>query len=186
MPCSLRQGSSGGASSTKNLRCDKCSGCGVKTDPSGSFEESASGKDYQNNANCEWIIAPSDATSLTLRFDTFNTEPGYDKVTVFKCKTVECDTKEKDVLLYERSGVESGIELTSETGIMQVLFTSDGSVTRTGFIASWKSKTAVKALVRPRQPSSASAAGYIACLYIALHTLPFNESPMTAESSRPA
>lgn len=156
MPCSLRQGSSGGAASSKNLKCDKCSGCGVKTAPSGTFEESEPGQNYRDNSNCEWIIAPSDATSLTLRFDTFNTEYGYDKVTVFKCETVKCDMN-KVPLLYERSGVESGIELTSETGIMQVLFTSDGSVTRTGFVASWTSKTAVKALVRLRQSSRASA-----------------------------
>ena len=155
MPCSLRQGSSGGAASSKNLRCDKCSGCGVKTAPSGTFEESESGQNYKDNSNCEWIIAPSDATSLTLRFDTFNTESGYDKVTVYRCDTVKCDKREP--LLEGKSGLESGLEMTSETGIMQVLFTSDGSVTRTGFVASWTSKIAVKALVRPRQSFRASA-----------------------------
>jgi hypothetical protein len=89
--------------------------------------------DYANNANCVWLIASSD--SISLSFSSFNTESDYDYVTINRC-TSSSSCVERVARLSSSSVSQSAI-YTSSTGYMQVVFTSDNSVVRSGFVASW-------------------------------------------------
>ena len=91
--------------------------------------------DYSSYANCQWIIAPSGASQITLTFTSFKTESGYDYVRVSSCSDSTCGTK---VLLRELSGTYSTLPVvTSSTGYMLIELTSDSSTVYSGFIALW-------------------------------------------------
>jgi hypothetical protein len=89
--------------------------------------------DYTNNANCNWLIASSGLISLS--FSSFNTESGYDVVTINRCTSSSSCVEQ--VASLSGSSVSLSTIYTSSTGYMQVVFTSDGSVLRSGFVASW-------------------------------------------------
>jgi hypothetical protein len=96
--------------------------------------------DYANNANCMWLIASSD--SISLSFSSLDTEsiddmnrPCCDFVTINRCTSPSsCDER---VARLSGSSVSQSAIYTSSTGYMQVVFTSDYSVVRSGFVASW-------------------------------------------------
>jgi hypothetical protein len=89
--------------------------------------------DYTNYANCNWLIASSGLISLS--FSSFNTESGYDFVTINRCTSSSSCVEE--VARLSGSSVSLSTIYTSSTGYMQVVFTSDGSVLGSGFVASW-------------------------------------------------
>jgi hypothetical protein len=109
---------------------------------------------YPRNAACKWLIAvPSGVNGvIELTFTSFDTEAGYDFVTISRCTTVQCNP---------RSGVAqevaklSGNALnlatvystgTTEYKFLQVEFKTDEEMSaHTGFIASW----AIRVIVPP-------------------------------------
>ena len=84
--------------------------------------------DYPNNANCEWLIAAPGAVSLT--FSAFNTESGWDYVSVNECTSATCSDKTQLAKLHGTQG--NGQTYSSSTGYLQVVLTSDGSSTHVG------------------------------------------------------
>ncbi|MBK9793184.1 MAG: M4 family metallopeptidase [Sphingobacteriales bacterium] len=58
------------------------------TSPSGTFDDGSSTADYQNNLDCKWLIKPSGATTITLKFNYLNTESGKDTVIVYNGNTL--------------------------------------------------------------------------------------------------
>lgn len=72
---------------------------------------------------------------ITLHFTEFSTQPGKDVVRVLQCKDIWCTEHQQ---LAELSGMYSSIQtVTSSTGYVKVLFTSDSSVNFDGFAATW-------------------------------------------------
>jgi hypothetical protein len=70
-----------------------------------------------------------------LHFTMFNTQLSKDFVRVFQCTNVLCSQQQQ---LAELSGSYSSVQtVTSSTGYMRVVFTSDGSINSDGFNASW-------------------------------------------------
>eukprot|EP00960_Hanusia_phi_P003329 97857-Hanusia_phi.AAC.1 len=96
---------------------------------------------YADNSDCTWIIAPQGASNVTLTFDLFQLETGYDYVSLYSCTSIDCSYP---YWLADLTGYLDEIDqpVTSPTGIMQVVFTSDESVDWRGFCATWGEGTA--------------------------------------------
>ena len=124
--------------------CTGCgSTCGLLNTATGTFSEGSGLSGYLNNANCEWMIAPYGAVQITIQFTAFSTQPTNDVVRVFQCSDVYCSQQQQ---LAELSGTYPGIQtITSMSGYMRVVFTSDGSVNYDGFTASWSSVSTLEA-----------------------------------------
>ncbi len=82
------------------------------------------------------IIAPDGAGSVTLIFDSFDTEEEYDFVTIKSCTAIDCS---ETSVLGEYSGSTIPGPLTSNSGIMLIEWESDESVTFSGWSAHWSS-----------------------------------------------
>lgn len=113
-----------------------CSGTTNLTASSGTFSDGSNSANYDNNANCTWVIAPPGATQITLNFSDFNTEAGYDFITVYDGPD---DTY--PVLLTSVSGNTLPTTFTTSpgTGAMCVKFTSDSTTTSSGWTANYTS-----------------------------------------------
>jgi hypothetical protein len=92
---------------------------------------------YSNSANCVWMLAPPQASIITLSFTEISTQYNRDFIRVYQCSNESCSTQVK---LAELSGWYSiPPTVTGATGFMKVVFTSDATTTYQGFTASWVS-----------------------------------------------
>ncbi|HEU0035253.1 MAG TPA: M4 family metallopeptidase [Kofleriaceae bacterium] len=82
-------------------------------------------QDYPNNFTHTWCIKPTSGNAATLTFDTFNTEPGFDFVTV----------KDANGVAQTTSGTTPPTPVTS--ALIVIKFTSDSVVTASGWHATW-------------------------------------------------
>jgi hypothetical protein len=84
------------------------------------------------------MIAPPQATLITLSFTMFSIQAEKDIVKVFQCIDVACLQQQQlaDLSGWHSSGSQV---VTATTGFMKVVFTSDASVNYDGFKASWTS-----------------------------------------------
>jgi hypothetical protein len=83
------------------------------------------------------MIASTNGSVITIQFTNFSTQPTNDVVRVFQCSDVYCSQQQQ---LAELSGMYLSTQvMTSATGYMRVVFTSDGSINHAGFAASWSS-----------------------------------------------
>nr|XP_026694939.1 cubilin isoform X5 [Ciona intestinalis] len=82
---------------------------------------------YPNNADCTWTITASDGMRIQLNLISFSTERGYDYL------TISSDGRQ----LARISGIYSNRIYTSVGKTLTLRFTSDGSVTRSGFNATF-------------------------------------------------
>jgi hypothetical protein len=116
--------------------CTGCtSACGLLVSKTGAFSDGSGSSNYPSNANCTWMLAPPAASVISITFTEFSTQPGKDLVRVFQCTDVGCSEQQ---LLAELSGTYLTTQnVTSASGYMKVVFTSDGSVNYDGFTASW-------------------------------------------------
>ncbi len=89
--------------------------------------------DYANDEDMSVVI--SGGAPLTLTFTQFDTEQGFDWITVSSCTTAVCD--EPVQLLYQYSGDTIPSPVTSSTGIILIQWHSDGSVAKPGWSATW-------------------------------------------------
>lgn len=117
-----------------------CQGLTTLTAPSGSFSDGSGNSDYTNRSNCRWLIQPPGATWIRLSFSSFNTESNYDFVRVYDGATTSAP------LLGSYSGTNLPSTLQSSGGSMLVVFTSDSSVTRAGWSASYTSNGVISSL----------------------------------------
>jgi hypothetical protein len=87
------------------------------------------------------LISPSFSSfnTINLSFSSFMTESNYDFVTIHRCtSSSSCEQ------VAQLSGINSAFMspiYASNIGYMQVLFTSDKSMTFPGFVATWSSWT---------------------------------------------
>ena len=115
-------GSSGG---TNNLPgCDET----ITTD-SGTIKSPNYPSNYSNNYAHTWCIVPASGKSVTLTFSSFSTETNYDYVYLYKSDGTQVS---------KNSGTKIPTSLTS--GAIAVKFTSDYSIVKKGFQASFTSK----------------------------------------------
>ena len=74
-----------------NVTCTgDCEGCvGERDCTSGTISDGLL-TDYWGHANCKWLIAST--TEIVLSFNFFDTEAGYDFVTINRCTSPSCDS----------------------------------------------------------------------------------------------
>lgn len=107
-----------------------CNGGTVLADSTGTLSDGSGTSNYGNNQLCYWYIAPPCADSVRLSFSQFDTENGYDGVIVY-------DDWNGTTPLGIYSGTTTPSPVTSTTGKMLVIFTSDYSFSQQGFTASY-------------------------------------------------
>jgi hypothetical protein len=90
---------------------------------------------YANHERMSGIIISS-IQPLILTFTTFETEFGWDFVTVKRCAAANCV---QTTTLLHQSGYSLPSPLVSDTGIMLIEWYSDDSVIDSGWSASWTS-----------------------------------------------
>ncbi len=117
---------------------DPCNGGATLTANTGSFDDGSGSSNYTNNQDCSWLIQPENGGTVTLTFDSFNTESGYDKVFVYD------GTSASASLLGTFSGATTPDAITSTGNALFVKFESDVSITRAGWAASYTSSTATE------------------------------------------
>jgi hypothetical protein len=93
-------------------------------------------RNYDNMETMSGIIAPTGATSIRLQFTSFSTESGYDLVTVTSCISIDCLHGR---VLGSYSGWKDSTPVISDTGVMLIQWRTDGSVTSSGWSATWVS-----------------------------------------------
>ncbi len=112
-----------------------CSGSTTLTTSSGNLDDGSGSNDYGNNSNCQWLIQPSGASTITLNFSSFNVESGYDFVEVYDGSSTLSSQ------LGSFSGTSIPSSVTSTGGSLLVHFTSDNVGTAPGWAASYTSTT---------------------------------------------
>ena len=124
------------SSSVSSSRCFGSCGC---TGISGSHGNISDGPgNYDNGEDCTWVLVAEDGVSpISLTFTSFETESGYDFVTIYSCETANCSSMTEHLVARLDGFVSLSTVYTSSTTVMKVHFTSDGSVTRPGFAATW-------------------------------------------------
>ena len=91
---------------------------------------------YTNSEIKGFLIQPTGASSVTLTFQSFGTETGYDYLKIYN------GTNTTGSLLSNTAGTTAPSAQTVSSGNIYLYFTSDGSVTSTGFAATWDSTVA--------------------------------------------
>lgn len=132
-----------------------CTGTQTFTAPSGTFSDGSGSNNYGPNSDCNWLIQPTSATSITLTLSNFDTETGNDVVTVYDGPT------NTSPILGTYSGAISSIPIVSSTGgSMLVNFTSNGTAEQSGWDAAYTTTTSNPSItLNPDTLFLAAAAG---------------------------
>lgn len=106
---------------------------------------------YSNDRDCYWKITPSGgASQITLQFNRFDVESGYDYVRVYDGATVN------DPLLLSATGTSTPNDVTATSGSMLVYFETDGLTTGQGWEADYTCQSG-GGCTTPNTPSGLSA-----------------------------
>ena len=92
----------------------------------------AFGDSYTHNADCQWRLTCPGGSTVELQFDSFDVENNWDYVYVFDASTVDASAQ-----LGRYTGTSLPPTSVSTGNSMTVQLTSDGSVAREGFSASY-------------------------------------------------
>jgi len=105
----------------------------VTGEPQGAIVDSGgAGGNYGNNETSLLLIRGDQAhTAITLTFDTFSTESGYDFLKIYDGETTGA------TLLGSFSGASLPSPVTATSGTMLIRFSSDGAAVSSGFSAHW-------------------------------------------------
>lgn len=115
------------------VKSQYCSGVTTLTAASGSFSDGSGTNNYTDNSNCQWLIQPSGASSITLSFTSFETEASFDFVEIYDGTTTAA------TLLGSFSGTLLPSPVTSTGGAILVVFTTDASFNYSGWSANYTS-----------------------------------------------
>ncbi|WP_028471375.1 DUF6701 domain-containing protein [Neptunomonas japonica] len=111
-----------------------CSSVSTSAASGSLFDSGGSSGQYSSREDCTFLIQPSGASSVTLTFSGFALESGYDYVYLYD------GTSASSPQIARLSGSAAGT-YTANSGAMLVRFTSDSSVTDSGFSATWSAAT---------------------------------------------
>lgn len=111
-----------------------CSGTTNLTAPSGTISDGSGTSNYNNNANCKWVIAPAGATQIQLTFTAFDTEANYDTVFVYDGPNETFPV----LATWWGNTLPPVINTSAGSGAMCVRFKSDVSQTAGGWSANYQ------------------------------------------------
>lgn len=112
-----------------------CSGSNSTTDITGTLYDSGGPSgNYSNGENCDFLINPGCAFTITLSFNSFHLESCCDYFKVYD------GTDNSGDLLLSANGSGIPDPVTALSGAMYITFTSDGSVVYPGWEAVWTSE----------------------------------------------
>jgi CUB domain/Divergent InlB B-repeat domain/Secretion system C-terminal sorting domain len=115
-----------------NFRVSGCDGLTTYTNCAGTVEDGSGANSYNNSLNCTWLIQPTTPpTYLILNFTAFQTESGYDYVTIYD------GTSASGRLLGRYSGTALPTRLIATSGALFITFTTDGSSVFQGWSANY-------------------------------------------------
>ncbi len=109
-----------------------CSGITVFDDSTATFDDGSGAAKYREDTDCFWLINPGDAGSVTLHFDNFNTEAGWDFLYVYNG-----ENPAPDQLLATLTGNISPTDIRSTCGKMLLHFHTDWNTNRPGWQVSY-------------------------------------------------
>jgi Zn-dependent metalloprotease len=112
-----------------------CEGITDLTAQNGTFTDGSGALNYNNNANCKWVIAPAGATKINLNFTAFNTQSNIDKVYVYNGP----DDTYPLLATWWGNTLPSTISTTNGVGAMCVKFVTDATTTLSGWSADYTS-----------------------------------------------
>ena len=119
--------------------------CGTRNQMSGTLTDGDG--DYPNNALCWWILAPTNANTISLTFTEAIMEYSYDYIFVLECAEKnmasfsDCDLSTAAILWAHTGSLSTPATVTSDTGVLLVVMETDFSVQEAGFSATWTSAT---------------------------------------------
>lgn len=109
----------------------------------GTITDGSGNNNYCNNQNCSWLIQPPQATSITLKFTSFDVEPAStDGKSIYDAVEVYDGTSANGTLLGRFTGNSIPPAITANSGSMFVRFFSDIAENRTGWSANYISTSA--------------------------------------------
>eukprot|EP00879_Flechtneria_rotunda_P005401 GHRR01005692.1.p1 GENE.GHRR01005692.1~~GHRR01005692.1.p1 ORF type:complete len:1544 (+),score=580.30 GHRR01005692.1:434-5065(+) len=122
-----------------NLACNKvlsppqqCAADNLLEASAGTFSDGSTADEwYSASSTCSWTISLPDQPYISLNFTQFDTENMYDVVTV----------EDFDGVIGMFSGTDTPPALSTDTGLMRVNFTADGTIQGHGFAASYLAST---------------------------------------------
>ena len=107
----------------------------VLTDIYGTVSDGSGNAEYLNNTNCSWVIKPQAANKITIHFNEFNLENGYDFVRIYN--GVNNDSNALIAVLTGEINsydiLASTFETDSDVGAILIEFSSDLSETSGGW-----------------------------------------------------
>ena len=122
----------------------------------GVISDGSGANNYCNNQDCNWLIQPPQATSVTLNFASFNLEPGSsDGNSIYDAVEVYDGTTTNSPLLGRFSGNSLPPSVTASSGSMLVRFYSDIAITDSGWSAYYTSTSAPHCTVNNTLTASA-------------------------------
>jgi len=110
---------------------DKFSDCGTVACVDTIFDMGGPSRNYYDNENYTYTIAPQGATSVTLAFSSFNTENTFDFLYIYDGPTIASP------LIGTYTGTNSPGTVTSTGGTITIRSTSDISTVASGWYATW-------------------------------------------------
>ncbi len=100
----------------------------------GTIGDGSGSENYLPNTNCRWLIRPAGAETVTLTFTSFNLVQGLDYVDIYDGSNPSTASR-----LGHFTGHSIPAAVTSTTGVMLVLFTTNGTRTDQGWEANYTS-----------------------------------------------
>ncbi len=116
-----------------------CSGLETLTDAAATFGDGSGSFYYQNGSACMWKIQPPGASQITLSFLDFDTELDEDEVKIYDA--VSSQLLEIYSGTYEPGNLPGPV--TSPSGEMMVIFSSNSTITKQGWTASYSIEVGV-------------------------------------------
>jgi hypothetical protein len=105
-----------------------CQGLTALTEPTGTFNDGSGNFYYQSSATCMWRITSPGGEKIFLNFNYFDTEEGFDKVTIFD------GTSKID----DFSGTQLPGTIVANSGIMFITWTTNTSNNFQGWEATYQ------------------------------------------------
>lgn len=110
-----------------------CIGIDTLTALVGAVNDCSGSNDYQNNSNCQWLISPDGAASITLSFIEFKTEEGFDLVNVYDGDNTS------SLLIGSYSGQTIPNQIISTGNVLLIEFITNSNNTDAGWLATYSS-----------------------------------------------